>query len=626
MLEAKAQIDSAYIQARLVYLNDLKNRESDSVFIIGNQLRNEIKNHPKFSYAYSQIKAVEANLYYRKKEYKEALSMYDEILQESIESGDTNLMAFAYYSKANVYQYIDMYQESIPLFKKSIELVEHSGKTRGWAQKVRNLGESYYYVNEYDSSMLEMNKVIRTIASHKDTVYLLVAMSYKAHSFLHKYDDYKDVVYIDSARLLLAHCDSILGDQAFDPLSFVKAELSFRLRNYRQVIDDLRLPLEKDLNRQLSFKSQIPRISKMLYVSHENLGHLDSAMFYMDMYLLYSDSIEFLDSKRSTQKLDLALNYKNQKSKDEMALAAASKQKALEQEAAELEQRLYTISGVLVVILILIVAFVVYLRSKKLKNLYLQLNERTKDLKDSITYAKRIQDTILPSEKEMSTVFNEHFVYYQPKDVVAGDFYWIKLKDDYIYFAVADCTGHGVPGALVSLICHEAMEKAVYSCHQLGLNELMDKVRDLVISKLNSKGYEEVKDGMDIAMCRIKKGSSNLEFVGAHSPLWLVRGKEMIQLKGDRQPVGLYEHAKPFNAKTYTVVSGDVIYMSSDGYPDQFGGDSGKKFKSSRLKKSLLEKSINPLENQKISLSNEFNAWMADFEQLDDVCVMGVKI
>jgi serine phosphatase RsbU (regulator of sigma subunit) len=327
-----------------------------------------------------------------------------------------------------------------------------------------------------------------------------------------------------------------------------------------------------------------------------------------------------------TQKLNLELNYKNQKMREEMQRKSELKQGKMRYESYLARQRVYLWVGSLTILGFLVVALIVLRRSRKLKSLYQRLDERTKDLRDSINYAKRIQDTILPSERLLNEAFREHFVYYKPKDVVAGDFYWIKLKEDCVYFAVADCTGHGVPGALVSLICHEALEKSVFTLHDKNLNEILDSVRDLVVKKLNAKGYQKVKDGMDIALCKIGPDKKKLEFVGAHNPLWVSRNKEIIQIKGDRQPVGLYDNSSPFKNHQFKIEKDDVIYLSSDGYVDQFGGDSGKKFKSSRLKKQLLGISNNKLKDQKLELANQFVKWKADFEQLDDVCIMGVKV
>ncbi len=256
------------------------------------------------------------------------------------------------------------------------------------------------------------------------------------------------------------------------------------------------------------------------------------------------------------------------------------------------------------------------------------VEEKQKEILDSITYARRIQRAILPTDKLFQEKLPRSFLLYRPKDIVAGDFYWMMSdpsNPSTILFAVADCTGHGVPGALVSMVCHNGLNRAV---KEYGLTEpgkILDKTREIIVAEFE-KSDENVKDGMDIALCSLNHGT--LKFSGAHNPLWIVRrtSDTVEEIKADSQPVGKFDHVKPYTTHSVELEPGDQIYLFSDGFSDQFGGEKGKKFKSANLKKLLLSIRYEEMEVQKQMLTNNLVEWMGHLEQVDDVCVIGVRI
>ena len=212
---------------------------------------------------------------------------------------------------------------------------------------------------------------------------------------------------------------------------------------------------------------------------------------------------------------------------------------------------------------------------------------------------------------------------YKPKDIVAGDFYWLEEDAGVIYFAAADCTGHGVPGAMVSVVCHNALNRAV---REYGISipgKILDKTRDIVISEF-SKSDEDVKDGMDICLCALR--GMSLQFSGAHNSLWLIRNGELIEYKGNKQPVGKFINAHTFETETISLEEGDTYYIFTDGYVDQFGGEKGKKFKAKNLKTLLLSIQDKSLQEQQQILHKNFNDWRGNMEQIDDVCMIGVRV
>jgi serine phosphatase RsbU (regulator of sigma subunit) len=253
------------------------------------------------------------------------------------------------------------------------------------------------------------------------------------------------------------------------------------------------------------------------------------------------------------------------------------------------------------------------------------LEEKNKEITDSINYAKRIQEAILPSRYSLAENLKNGFVLFKPKDIVSGDFYWLEKVDGNLFFAAADCTGHGVPGAMVSVICSNALSKALLEENIRIPSKLLDRTRELVIQKFEKSG-EEVKDGMDISICAMDYEKKKLQWAGANNPLWILRNGEILEIKADKQPVGKSPSQQPFTNHIIDLFDGDTIYIFTDGYQDQFGGPKGKKYKATQLKELLIANGNHTLEKQRELIFYEFEKWKGELEQVDDVCVIGVRI
>ncbi|MCX6312291.1 MAG: SpoIIE family protein phosphatase [Bacteroidetes bacterium] len=226
------------------------------------------------------------------------------------------------------------------------------------------------------------------------------------------------------------------------------------------------------------------------------------------------------------------------------------------------------------------------------------------------------------------------FILYKPKDIVSGDFYHAlahkhsENTNELFYLCTADCTGHGVPGALMSMMGISHLNESIIEKKLVHPNEILDNMRKGIIASLNPEGSdEESKDGMDCVLCAFDFKEMKLEFAGAYNPLWLVRDKILIEYKTDKMPVGKFDDAiKPFSLQSIDLKRGDIIYTFSDGYADQFGGPKGKKFKYKQLQDLLISISDEPMEKQEKILDQKFAEWRENLEQVDDVTVIGVKI
>lgn len=252
-----------------------------------------------------------------------------------------------------------------------------------------------------------------------------------------------------------------------------------------------------------------------------------------------------------------------------------------------------------------------------------EVEEKNHEILDSINYAKRIQSAILPPLSMIADQLPESFVLYKPKDIVAGDFYWIESLSDKIFFAAADCTGHGVPGAMVSVICNNGLNRSVREYKITEPGKILDKTCEIVIQEFE-KSEEDVRDGMDIALCSLS--GNKLQYAGANNPLWIIRDKELIEIKADRKPIGKSRVVRPFTTHSVNLNKGDCIYIFTDGFADQFGGDRDKKYMTGKFKKFILSICDLSLEEQKKAIEQEFIDWKGDLEQIDDVCVMGVRV
>ena len=266
-----------------------------------------------------------------------------------------------------------------------------------------------------------------------------------------------------------------------------------------------------------------------------------------------------------------------------------------------------------------------------------------KEILDSISYAQKIQQAVLPSSQLADDILLEHFIFYRPRDIVSGDFYWMKKLNNFVAVVAADCTGHGVPGAFMSMLGSSFLNEIVTRRSLDSAAQILNRLRAKVKKSLHQEGKEgEQKDGMDIALLIIDNETLELQYAGAYNPLYIIRPKagvnvvdenldvdsrfELIHLKADRQPIGIHLAEKEFTNHKFQLENGDSLYSFSDGYVDQFGGETGEKFKTKRFKELLMSVQGKPMHEQKKVLEQAFVKWKRDLAQIDDVLVMGIKV
>lgn len=267
--------------------------------------------------------------------------------------------------------------------------------------------------------------------------------------------------------------------------------------------------------------------------------------------------------------------------------------------------------------------------NKSLQKAYLEIEEQKKHIEDSIHYAKRIQNAILPPDDYVEKVIPDAFILYKPKDIVSGDFYWVSNSEDKVIVAAVDCTGHGVPGAFMSIVGNNQLN---YAINVLGLekpDEILNNVNEGVTRALRqTRITSSVKDGMDIALVAIDKKAKKLEYAGAYNPLYLMRGNELVQVKADKFPVGGFmgEKLRNFTLHEFEIAENDMIYIFSDGYADQFGGPEYSKFLVKRFRDLIEKIHQEPVGIQKEILNQILEDWRGDTPQIDDILVIGIRL
>lgn len=397
------------------------------------------------------------------------------------------------------------------------------------------------------------------------------------------------------------------------------------------------------------FKEAEQYLKKAIKIE-ESIGALDYLRQYEESLSQLYDTIgqhklALIHYKKSVALKDTLFSQENKKQlvRKEMNYEFEKKEAITKAVTEEKSRKQYIVLLLVSAVLLLVFVFAGFifrsLRVTKKQKIVIEqqkqlVEEHQKEIIASITYAKRLQEAILPPIASIKKHFPESFVLYNPKDVVAGDFYWMETIDNTIFIAAADSTGHGVPGAMMSVVCSNALNRAVKEFGLRDTGAILDKVTDLVLETFEKSGTD-VKDGMDISLLKIERPSPlsfgegagvRLQWSGANNSLWYIQNSNLIEVKPNKQPIGQCDHRKAFTTNKIENFEGSTFYLFTDGYADQFGGEKGKKFMYKRLSENLLSMAQLPLSEQKEALQATFEHWKGNLDQVDDVTIIGIKI
>lgn len=386
-----------------------------------------------------------------------------------------------------------------------------------------------------------------------------------------------------------------------------------------------------DLATKVEDNAEIVFSSKLLSDAYLKKGNYKLSIKYLNMHVIMKDSVYNYEKQKDIEQKQMKYEFEKKTSADSLVVVEEKKI------THEILKREKTIRYGLFLFMALLItfSFIMFNRFKvinKQKNIIHEqkeiVEEKHKEITDSINYAERIQRSFLASTDLLSQNLSEYFVFFQPKSVVSGDFYWAgKLSNGNFALATADSTGHGVPGAIMSILNISSLEKAVeQSLHEPA--QILNHTRKTIIERLKKDGsLEGGKDGMDCSLISFDFINSKLMYAAANNPIWIVRENRLIELSPDKMPVGKHDKDQiSFTQHEFQLQQGDLVYALTDGMPDQFGGPKGKKFMYKQLKQLIISISQLPMEIQKQKLGDVLNIWKGGLEQVDDVCIIGIKI
>jgi serine phosphatase RsbU (regulator of sigma subunit) len=419
----------------------------------------------------------------------------------------------------------------------------------------------------------------------------------------------------------------------------LKAQALFQKKNYKEALQIFKEG--EPIIQQLGYTATASDIYKWAALSEYKTGSLNKAFEYFQKHVEIKDSVFTKESQTSVANIEAMFQEEKQQMQIEMlnrknALRESELRGKVHQIKLQNQQKIWMSVALLVMVVLSFFIFKGYKRKKNDNELIAKqrdamehqktlVEEKNREIFESISYAKYLQEAILPNPQEINSAFKEAFIFYQPKEIVAGDFYWLARHNNYLYFAVCDCTGHGVPGAMVSLVGNNSLNRCVKEFGLTNPGEILDKLTEL-IEETFSHSQKDIKDGMDISLCVLNIENRQLNWAGANNPIWLLKNGELTEIKANKQPIGRYENKTPFTTHEIKLQAGDCFYMFSDGYAHQFGGPKGKKFKYARLKELILQISNKGMDEQLQTLRNTFEDWRGSLDQIDDVCVAGVRI
>jgi len=538
---------------------------------------------------------VMASCYEKEKEYEKSLQCCFKSLKIDQEIGNNWSAARNYGLIGIIYFDKKKYKKALEYYFKALNMAQEIGNNNGYAVWLSNIGTVYKEQKQYKTAM----------------EYNLQAL--KVFSNLNN-------------NWAMAETYAELGD------------ISLLENHYSKSFDYLHLGLKlalsvksKDIE-ALCYQKLCKLYEKSTIPLTDSLGGLLLNMEQMRLKSLYYSRREItltkqiFNDEKNKQILSMEFDIKvaaslaEQKKKDEFTRAESKKQKSI-----------ILLIGLGLLSTILFSAFVYKsLRTQNKQNKIITgqkqiLEFQNQEIKDSIQYALRIQSAILPPKKIVYENLKNSFVLYKPKDIVSGDFYWMEMVDDLLFIAACDCTGHGVPGAMVSVLCHSALTRAVKEFGLTQPSKILDKASEIIVESF-SKSEEELPDGMDISLCSIHSKTRTLEWAGANNSLLLINNSELIEIKADKQCIGYNENVKPFTNHQFSIEAETSIYLYTDGFADQFGGNPERKLTKRKFKELLL--SVNQLSPKQ--QENELNNFLIDFqqtsEQTDDILVIGVKV
>ncbi|OFY25805.1 MAG: hypothetical protein A2309_09885 [Bacteroidetes bacterium RIFOXYB2_FULL_35_7] len=592
-------------------------------------------------------------IYKEQGNYPKAIEYYQQSLKKDEELGDKKGMAQCFGNIGIVYYNQGNFSKAIEYMQKDMEIAEELRDNKGMASCYNNLGVIYIEQKKYSKALeyYQMSLKISEKSGDKKGIaqcYGNFGIAYYAQG------NYPNALkYYQQALAIFEE----LGNKGGITITLGNIASSYnKLKKYNNAIEyaEKSLKIAKEIgsldDEMIAFEN--------LAEAYDSLGNTKKELIYYKLFTMAKDSLFNEEKHKQITKMEAI--YQTEKKQKEIELKNTQLAKK-EVEVKQQKTQKFAFIGSFILMLILSVVIFKSYRDKKKANILLteqkheieekneELNQQNAELAaqrdyiaqihenitESIRYAERIQKAVLPDEQYIKNrIQNDFFILFKPKDIVSGDFYFVEQRKNKLLIAVADCTGHGVPGAFMSMLGISFLNEIIAKEGVQSASHVLDELRNYVIHSLQQKGIMgEQKDGMDIAFVALNINTNELQFAGANNPIYLIHtntNNELTEIKGDKMPVAIHDSMNNFTNQIIQLQKGDIFYLMSDGYKDQFGGSKGKKFLSNNLKQLLCEHCIKSMNEQKEVLDNTIENWKTGYEikyeQTDDITVFGIKI
>lgn len=682
---------TTYLNIGTVFSDQGRNDSAIVYYLKSLKIHNKLGDKSGTSLCYINI----GICYQFKGEYNNASENYFKALNIAEEIGDKNKVSSHLLNIGSVYMDQKEYDEALKYFERSLKIKEEIDDRYGIARCYSYIGDVYSVKNNPDQAIscyirslainMEIGAKSGISRSYNDLgeIYMNIGNNRKALDYFYRALQLNQE--LDEIHKIAKVCNNIASIHLILADS-LKANFTMRKIHLDSALNYGKKAME--LSEKMNSPLQIYYAAQSLRQVYKEFGDYAKALDYAELFITIKDSIFSEDKTKALA--EMGAKYKSEKKQLEIEnlnkendLKKAELVQSEEKRNRQLVMIYSFVLGFIIILVFSVILFRLFLQKKKanillaeqkeqieLQNSNLQqaneeinaqrdeiasqrdlvmdqkdrIEEQKNEIEDSIRYAKRIQNAVLPSDHSVQNILSNHFILFRPKDVVSGDFYWVSRSGNWTIAAVADCTGHGVPGAFMSMLGISFLNEIVRKNDFMNTGNILNDLRTSIIDALKQTGEAGTqKDGMDISIIAINSGDCRAMWSGANNPLWIIRKPtgigpddrkdalcEIEEIKGDKMPVAVHERMDPFTSHNLGLNSGDRIYLFTDGYPDQFGGPKGKKYMHKSFKSLLLSLHNENLKEVSDSIEKELDNWMNGFgskyEQVDDITVLGIQI
>jgi tetratricopeptide (TPR) repeat protein len=593
------------------------------------KIKEEIGNKKGIAHSLNNIGVI----YKEQGDYARAIESYTQSLKIEEEVGDKKGIAISLNNIGGIYTNQGDYAKAIDYCTQSLKIEEEIGNKQGIATSLNNIGDIYSHQGDNVKAIDYYSRSLKTEEEIGNKRGIANTLNNFGSIYKEQGDYTKAIDYHNQSLKIKKE----LGDKkgisgSLNDIGNIYKEQGDYTKSFEYSQQSLSIALE------IGAALETKQAASSLWKVNKKLGRYKESLEMYELFISTRDSLESEANQKAVIRQEYKYAYEKQaaadsitnaeadKVKDALLTAEKAENKQHQLEATAQKQKAYFLYGGLG-LAILFGGFIFnrFRVTSKQKEI---IEEAHKEITDSIDYAERIQRSFLATKEILDTNLKDYFVFFKPKNVVSGDFYWADLLSNGTFAVVnADSTGHGVPGAIMSILNISSIEGAVKE-GATAPHEIFNKTRQSIIKRLKKDGSPEGgKDGMDASIVCFDFENKKLTYTAAQNPIWVIRDNEVIQIKAEKMPVGKHEFDHvPFEGGEFDLQKGDQIYTLTDGFQDQFGGPNGKKFMIKRMREYVLSISHLPMAEQHQKLNEAFSDWKGDLEQVDDVCVIGVKI